>query len=189
MKQWFALHTKPYAEKRVAIHLAKRDIETFVPGVRRADAKTANVFRPLFPGYLFVHINLSEVSGARWLRYPGIRYLVTYGDEPVPVQEEVIAFLRQKLAERGISEQTDKPRFKPGGLVRIKDGPFRDMLAIFEGPNRPTQRVQVLLKALDRSVRLSLSISDLDSVETEKAREHVKRPRRTRGRGRRIHYS
>ena len=31
--------------------------------------------------------------------------------------------------------------FQPGDPVQITDGPFRDMLAIFEGPTTPTQRV------------------------------------------------
>lgn len=189
MKKWFALHTRPHAEKRVASQLARRDVETFVPGTRSASKGQAGKFRPLFPGYLFVRVNLKEEASAAWLRYPGVRYLVAYDDEPVPIQEEVIALLRQKLAERTETGRNGKPRFKPGGLVRIKDGPFGDMLAIFEGPSRPTQRVQVLLKALDRSVRLRLSISELDEVDAETTRERVKRPRRTRGRGRRINYT
>lgn len=189
MKKWFALHTKPHTETRVAAHLARRDIETFVPGTRKATSGKKGRFWPLFPGYLFVHINLNEEAGAGWLRYPGVRYLLTYGDEPVPIQEEVIAFLRQKLVETKERGRIEKPRFKAGMLVRIKDGPFRDMLAIFEGPSRATERVQVLLDSLDRSMRVRLSVSDLDSVDAEMMRERVKRPRRTRGRGRRINYS
>lgn len=189
MKKWFALHTRPHTEKRVAAHLARRDIETFVPGTPRAAKGKKSRFSPLFPGYMFVRINLNEQAGAGWLRYPGVRYLLAYGDEPVPIQEEVITFLRQNLVESGETGRNDKPAFKPGMLVRIKNGPFKDMLAIFEGPSRATERVQVLLDALERTVRVRLSVSDLDGVDTKTAQKRAKRPRRTRGRGRRINYS
>ena len=186
MKKWYALHTRPYAEGRVEVQLAKLDIETFAPGMRNAANGTRAQLIPLFPGYLFVHINLEKERTAVWLRYPGVRYLVGYDNEPVPVMEEVINVLRQKTAELWNEGRGPQPRFKRGGLVRIRAGLFADMLALFEGPVRPNQRVQVLLRALDRSMRLSLSLSEIEPVEADTTQLRSKRPRRTRGRGRRI---
>jgi len=70
--------------------------------------------------------------------------------------------------------------------VRITDGPFRDMWAIFEGPTTPSQRVQVLLTILGHARRVQLEPADLEKVPTGAEGPIPKRPRRTRGRGRRI---
>jgi len=58
------------------------------------------------------------------------------------------------------------------------------MLAIFESSTRPGQRVQLLLQALNRSVRVSASPSALEKITVDAEHEKVKQPRRTRGRGR-----
>jgi hypothetical protein len=82
--------------------------------------------------------------------------------------------------------------FEPGDVVRIKEGPFEDMLAIFDKEISPDGRVQVLLTALNRSVRLSIPGSDLEKTSKEAEEKNGtagKRPRRTRGRGRPIRRS
>lgn len=190
MKQWFALHTRAKVEWRVAATLDRWDIETFVPVTSRA-ATEGRIGRllPMFPGYLFIRIDLDRERTGAWLKFPGVRYIVARDNEPIPVTEEVIHLLRQKSAEHRAEGHQPQARFEPGALVRIREGPFRDMLAIFEGPSRPTNRVQVLLQALDRSMRLQLSSSMLDEVEADTEQRQTKRRRRTRGRGRRINYS
>ena len=89
------------------------------------------------------------------------------------------------------NDQTDLfEKFNEGDVVRINNGPFRDMLAVFDGPTTPTERVIVLLSGISGSVRLRISSATLDKV-SEPANSSVgslvtMRQRRTRGRGRRI---
>jgi transcription antitermination factor NusG len=88
MKQWFALRTKPLTERRVATHLQRNDVETFLPETRAPAATTARP-APFFPGYLFVHVDPTTTRSSAWL-VPGAVYLVGYGDEPAPIPEEVV---------------------------------------------------------------------------------------------------
>lgn len=64
---------------------------------------------------------------------------------------------------------------------------FQDMLAIFEGPTTPSQRVQLLLKVLGGS-RMQVDVTALEKAppDENQAPPPQKRSRRTRGRGRRI---
>ncbi|HZD11432.1 MAG TPA: transcription termination/antitermination NusG family protein [Candidatus Binatia bacterium] len=185
MKRWYALHTRPYAERRVAEQLERCDVETFVPGITAGGEKEKR-FRPLFPGYLFIRISLKHPQMARWLSFPGVRYIVAYGDEPVPVLDDAVALLKRKIAALRDESKDAQPQFKPGVPVRIKDGPFRDMIGVFEGRGGPSQRVRVLLEALSRSMRLQIDPSLLDAVDGPADQPRKKRPRRTRGRGRPI---
>lgn len=186
MKKWYALHTRPHAETRVAHQLAQWDIETFLPGTGYTDGNREERFRPLFPGYLFIYLNLRKERAAAWLNLPAVRYVVAYDNEPVPIVDDVMRVLKQRAAELRAARKEGEARFVPGGLVRIKDGPFKDMLAIFEGSSGQSQRVRVLLQALDRAMRLQLSPSNLDVVDSPIGQRKRKRRRRTRGRGRRI---
>ena len=76
--------------------------------------------------------------------------------------------------------------FRPGDEVRIIEGPFRDMLAVFHGPATPAQRVQVLLEILGRASRVQVEVTDLEKVTPGSTPAAPKRSRRTRGQGRRL---
>ena len=71
--------------------------------------------------------------------------------------------------------------------MRITAGPFKDMVAIFERPTSSAERVQVLLDILGRASRTEVATADLEKASPQAAEQaRVKRPRRTRGRGRPI---
>lgn len=181
MKQWYALHTKPRAEKRVRSALQQQNIEAYLPELMRSKAKGTVAPRPFFPRYLFMHLDLNQCETARWRWTPGLLHIVTLGDEPVSVPDRAIALIRQQLERLNAQGTQPDPPFRKGESVRITSGPFAGMLAIFDRVTGPEQRVQVLLDFLGGLNRVHLTADTL-----EKAPERPKRPRRTRGRGRRI---
>ena len=63
MNNWYIINTKPCAEFKVVGYLRSKDIKTFMPKLlvtRKHARKVEKVFRPLFPGYIFIAINLEE---------------------------------------------------------------------------------------------------------------------------------
>ncbi len=188
MKEWYALHTKPYSERKVAVRLDRHDIETYVPETK-SDAKRANGRRiPFFPGYMFINLDMQEANPSRWRYTPGVRYIVSYGDKPIAVSEELIRTIQKQLA--ALREQHDEgsrpAKFKPGDRVRVTKGPLQDMVAIFDGPTEPAERVRILLEVMSRYRRIRISQDALEKVDTEQDKQKKKRGRRTRGRGRPI---
>jgi transcriptional antiterminator RfaH len=182
MKQWFALHTRAYFERRVAAHLERNDIDAFLPETRDGPRASATSLAPLFPGYLFIFVDLESTRSSSFL-VPGVANLVGYGDEPVPIPEEVIKLIARRAAELS-TRHSRRPRFERGDAVRIKDGPFRDIVGIFDDDCDPSQRVRVLLTAMSRSLRVRLPLSALEKASKEEAARVEKPPRRSRGRGR-----
>jgi transcriptional antiterminator RfaH len=185
-KLWYTLHSKPNAEYRVASVLQQRGVQTYLPEIETPETSGRRKKKPFFPCYLFCKVDFEAVglSNIQWT--PGLRRIVAFGDEPVLVPDKVIELVRYKLDE--IEVQTGLPEhpFKSGDTVRITEGPFRDMMAIFEGPTTPARRVQVLLDILGRASRVQLDVIDLEKVSAEAKTQMPKRPRRTRGRGRQI---
>lgn len=187
MEQWYALYTKPNAEYQVARNFQQQEIRTYLPEIESPKARTGRKRKPFFPGYLFINIDFETVglSYVQWI--PGLRRVVTFDNRPVPLPNEVIDLIRRKLGEIEAAGGWPAHTFKPGDTVRITDGPFRDMLAIFDRPTTPAKRVQVLLTILGHASRVQVDVTDLEKPPPgAQAPAPPKRPRRTRGRGRRI---
>lgn len=186
MEAWYTLHTKPKAEYQVVTVLEQRGLQTYLPEKEISEGHRRGNKRPFFPCYLFVKVDFAVVglSSVQWT--PGLRRVVAFGDRPVSLPDEVIELMRRKLAESGANGSPPPHPFKPGDTVKITEGPFRDVLAIFDGPMKPSQRVQVLLTILGRVSRMQVDVADLEKASSDNSMPAPKRPRRTRGRGRRI---
>lgn len=187
MERWYAVHTKRNQERRVADTLARHDLEVFLPLVPDPK-KSPDTQIAFFPRYFFMRVDYATVNPLIWRWVPGFLYIISTGDRPIPIADEVIAMLAHRL-ESSLSQgsvQRIRLAFSEGDLVRIKRGPFRDLVGIFEGPNDPEQRVHVLLKTMNRSMRVRISADDLEKAEAQEDSKRGKAPRRTRGRGRRI---
>ena len=186
MTQWYALHTKPHKERSVATLLQEHDIKTFLPMIISHAAPKQKRNIPFFRGYIFASLDLKTNTSGQWRWTPGLRYIVSYGDEPIPIPEEVIDLVDRQAQAMSALAETQKHSFKPGDKVQMKNGPFRDMLAIFQGPTTPSERVQVLLTALGRSVRIRTEAANLEKYSKKSTQGGGKRQRRSRGRGRPI---
>lgn len=188
MNKWYALHTDPKVELMVAKALGQHGIETFLPEIRalRNDQDQKRI--PLFPGYLFINVDLNVEDPAHWRWVAGVRYIVAYGDWPVPVPREVICLIHKKIEAQEGDATPSTCRFRRGDKVRIREGPFKEMLGIFDGPLRPSSNVRVLLCGLGNAARLRIQPSVLEKVSGSAAVPISRRKRRTRGQGRTIHY-
>lgn len=186
MRHWYAVHTKPRTEKRVAMALQQRGVETFLPETTVFTANQKRRKAPFFPNYLFMRTDLATDNPALWQWTPGLRHIVTYGSRPAPIPDEVIMLIGVKLHELDYEGSELRHPFEPGDIVRIKNGPFRDMMAIFDGPSTPSKRVHVLMGSLNNSVRVRIIASDLEEAQGATNLPRYKRPRRTRGHGRHI---
>lgn len=186
MERWYALYTKPNAEYRVVAALSRRGIQTFLPEIESPHRRPERRRRPFFPCYLFIRVDFGQVriSSVQWT--PGLRRVVAFGARPVPLSDEVISLIRRKLEGLNAAGGWPAHTFQPGETVRITDGPLKGMLAIFEGPSKPSERVRVLLTFLGQAKRMNLPAADLEKAPPEAGAPASKRPRRTRGRGRRI---
>ncbi|QHF02904.1 transcription/translation regulatory transformer protein RfaH [Pseudomonas asturiensis] len=155
--RWYLIQTKPRQEARAEEHLLRQHFECYRPlnsGEKRRNTKT-QTDEELFPGYLFirmdqVHDNWYPIRSTR-----GVARIVTFGGHPIPVQDELIEQIRQRLS-------VPAPRlvFTQGEQVRIKSGGFCDVEAIFLTADG-TERAVILLNMLQRQQKVVLPISSL----------------------------
>ena len=186
MKTWYALHCKPNSEYQVVSILQQRGIVSYLPEISTSGTDRSQRNKPLFPCYLFCNVDLQQVglSTIQWI--PGLRRIVTFDGQPTPVPDGIIDLIRHKLDEnQGTSDSLyPKHQFKSGDLVRITEGPFQDMIAIFDGSTSPSERVQILLSILGGVTRVQVEVNQLEKASSQVISPNLRPPRRTRGRGR-----
>jgi transcription antitermination factor NusG len=156
MGEWYLVHTRAQLERRVHERLKSSGMDALLPllkkRVRRWDRLVSSV-GPLFPCYLLVlPRDQQDRSAIEFL--PGVRGLVRFGSEPSPVPRLIVEELKERCAA-GPVELPPKP-LKMGVPVRVTHGPFRNFEGIFERHLSGTERVAILLSALQGAVRMVL---------------------------------
>ena len=120
-RRWFAVFTVPQNEKSVVRHLNLRSVESFVPTYETIrvwkNRQRVTTVLPLFPCYVFVHINQRE--RVRVLESPGVLRMIGNGRQYVALEQAEIEFLRSGISGRKVEPFQD---LVVGEKVRIKAG-------------------------------------------------------------------
>lgn len=160
MKQWYALRSKQKKESSAGALLAKAGIEVYIPEVRvHKQHGKPPVLEPFFPGYLFSRLDplLGEIRLANYTS--GILHVVGFGDQPCPVPDSLILYIKERLMRGGAGAAREN--LSPGERVVITSGPLEGVQAIFDCHLSPTGRVRVLIQMLERLCRTELHVGQL----------------------------
>lgn len=161
MKHWHALFTKPRMERRVAETLDSRGLEVFAP-LFEYHGKRGNLLdKPYFPRYIFARFDWHHdgMASVQWT--PGLSRVVTFDGQPAWLADEQVEYMQSML------ERLDGDQFlslKPGERVRVTDGPFRDLEAVFGGRLNGEARVAILLQILGRQTRVIVRAGDIQRI-------------------------
>jgi transcription elongation factor/antiterminator RfaH len=155
---WYLVQTHPKQEDRAESNLKSCGIETLVPRFRdrRRNFYTGEITlhtKHLFPSYIFARFIAKDLhQKVRYTR--GIRRLISFGDSPTVVDEEIIAMIRSRISEDGFVRIEED--IKPGDKVIIKDGPLRTIAGIFEREMNSADRVRILLLAVNYQAHVEI---------------------------------
>jgi transcription elongation factor/antiterminator RfaH len=159
MKHWHALYTKPRKEHQVNASLQEQGIETYLPTVRRKIRRRDRPDRVVyFPCYLFARLDLKVVprSSIAWM--PGVRCIVSAGEQPAIVPNEIVDLIRSRLED---IEEVGHGKLKQGDRVRIASGPLRHLEAVFDQPLSAADRVRILLDVMGRMTPVEIDYSQI----------------------------
>ena len=160
--RWYAAYTSSNHEKRVAEQMGVRGMEHFLPlyaSIRRWRNGRVTLQRPLFPGYVFVHIALREKL--RVQQIPGVAWLVGFDGTPAALPEEEIEALRTGL---GTGMQAEPhPYFTVGRRVRVTSGPMAGLQGILRR-RKNNARLVVSLHLIQRSMAVEIDEADVEPL-------------------------
>ena len=166
MMGWYVVYTQPRAEARALCHLQNQGFDCFLPwlrALRRHARKIEPAMTPLFPRYLFVNFDATEV---RWRCINGTRGVVgllTDGTNPIRVQHDAVEKLRQQSDDMGAVSLSALGLFTQGLKVRITSGAFAGLVGEL-GKISIHDRVVVLLNFMGVQTGVQMSAYGIEAA-------------------------
>ena len=160
MRRWYVASTHSKAESRALWHLRNQGYHGYLPRYRKRRTharRTELVPAPLFPGYIFIAVDIGVTSWHPIRSTIGIRHLICHGNNPVPVPKGVVEDIIAREGEDGIISAPSLPPFADGEPVKVTAGPFLGQIGFFECVS-DDERIVILLEMLGRRIRVPLPL-------------------------------
>lgn len=161
MSNWYLVHTKIRQERIALENLQRQGFECFLPEVsveKLRRGKLVVLREPLFSRYLFIRLE-SGVDAPSWspIRSTvGVQRLVTFGQVPAKVHEDLIKSIRLKSESPELLVRV----FTQGDQVLVTGGPFVGLEAIFQTTDAEGRAI-LLLTMLSKPVKLTLESNSI----------------------------
>jgi transcriptional antiterminator RfaH len=162
---WYVIQTKPKKEEDAKSYLSTKGLEIFNPLMENfviRNGKINKEYKSLFPGYMFGKFDLEQdYPLVRWGR--GVKKVLSLGGGyPTPVSEEVITIIKRRTDSYGIVRKSY--HFETNDRIRIKSGPLKDLLGIFERWVSDNDRVRILLNLIGYQPAVETHYSMIEKV-------------------------
>ncbi len=152
---WYAAKSRPSQDRRAIENLERQSFTTYWPQIEIEKIKNGKVIHQreaLFPGYIFVHFQLSAEPWHRINNTLGIQRLLSFSQDGTPskVPDGVVENLKFREST-GQLKFSEIRRFRKGDLIKVKNGQsvgFQGIVVRTKG-----ERVEFLLNLLGRKVR------------------------------------
>src|ERR1700722_5459695 len=161
-EHWYAVSVRPKHERMVTRHLEHQGLNHFLPfyrSVRRWKDRPKELDMPLFPGYVFVNLDLRDRLGV--LRAPGVVQFVTFQGQPAAVPDSEVRALESSLCA-GLRPQPH-PYLRQGKKVRVKSGLLADAEGIMIR-RKDGFRLVLSIELISRSVMLEVDETDVEPI-------------------------
>ena len=161
--KWYLIQCKAREDHRALEHLERQEFRCYQPvrSVERIRQGQRHVVsEPLFPGYLFIHLDRLNDNWHPIRSTRGVLRWVAFNGEPTPVPDQIVDGIRERV-ER--SRTAVKPHFNPNDRVMLMEGPFAHLEAIFVA-TRGEDRVLLLLNILQQEQRLEFPLQSVKKI-------------------------
>ncbi|MBI2303024.1 MAG: transcription termination/antitermination factor NusG [Armatimonadetes bacterium] len=172
--RWFAVHTFTGQENKVAILIERmseaqgiresfsdfliptEDEVTSVSGRKRV------IKRKLFPGYIFVRMDLNDSSQRLVQNTAGVTGFMGAGGDPAPLSSEEEQSL---LRIRAKPEEVTTSGWSENEVVRIISGPFAEFTGRIDEVNLSRETVRVMINIFGRDTPVELKFTEVEREE------------------------
>lgn len=171
--RWYVVHTYSGHENKVAetlkqraetLNLTAKILEILIPTqekiqIKRGQRKTVN--EKIFPGYMLVHMELTDDSWLAVRTTQGVTGFVGIGNKPSPLPRHEVEAIQKYMSQAAPQYKAD---FVEGEAVRIVEGPFNDFLGTVKSINDERGKVEVLVNIFGRETPVELDFLQIKKV-------------------------
>jgi len=174
-RNWYAIHTYAGYENAVLRNLKQR-IESFGVGdkifnvvvptekkIKIKAGKRVEVEEKVYPGYVLVDMIVDDSSWYIIRNTPRVTGFVGAGVNPVPLAKKEVdeLFSRMDKEDSKTKHQID---IDVGDIVRIADGPFKDLEGKVNDVDRERGKIKVLVSMFGRETPVELDFLQIKKL-------------------------
>ena len=163
-ERWYVVQSLSRREATAEHHLRRQGFRAFLPRFQkkvRHARQIKTILAPVFPGYLFVALDIEK---DRWRSINGtfgVARIITAYEQPAVVPKGVVERLVASVDDKGLVIFDDGLRL--GNRVRILEGPFADTFGVLERLD-DRGRIKILLEIMGGKVPILIDRNAVTSL-------------------------
>jgi transcription termination/antitermination protein NusG len=119
----------------------------------------------VYPGYIYIKMILNKEVGYLIQNTQYVSRIAGTGDFAVPLEEGYVEKIKQQLQKESQNVTSSTAiSYNLGDLVKVVDGPFKDMVGKVSGLDPANSRINVLLTIFDRETNVELDVLEVKKV-------------------------
>lgn len=172
-RRWYVLHTYSGYEENVASNLRQRTesmdmgskiFNIMIPTERKIKIKNGKrkvVEEKIFPGYILVEMIVDDDSWYVVRNTPNVTGFIGTGTIPTPLSEKEVKELQKRM---GVEEPKFKIDVSAGSLVRIVDGPFKNLEGKVTVVDEARGKIKILVSMFGRETPVELDFLQIKKI-------------------------
>ena len=163
MKHWYAIYTRPRAEKPVYKRLAEAGITVFLPlhkTLRQWSDRKKMVEVPLFSSYIFVEVDESDYDTV--LKTYGVVKYISFEGKAASIPQKQIDNLKL-IIDSEADIEVSQEHLKPGQKVEVTHGALKGLCGELLKTTKK-HRFLVRIDTINQNLLVSISEKFLQSV-------------------------
>ena len=173
VRNWYAIHTYAGYENAVLRNLRQRIdslgmhdkiFNVIVPiekKIKIKAGKRVEVEEKIYPGYVLVDMIVTDDSWYVVRNTPRVTGFVGAGVNPVPLKKEEVDYLFKKKDQSTIKHKID---IAINEIVRIVDGPFKDLEGKVNSVDGERGKIKVLVSMFGRETPVELDFLQVKKI-------------------------
>ncbi len=173
-RNWYAIHTYAGYENAVLRNLKQRIdslgmqekiFNVIVPSEKKIKVKAGKrveVEEKVYPGYVLVDMIVTDDSWYVVRNTPRVTGFVGAGVNPVPLNKDEMAALFKSMDTETVAKH--KIDLTIGEIVRIGDGPFKELEGKVESVDQERGKVKVLVSMFGRETPVELDFLQVKKI-------------------------
>lgn len=175
--QWYVLKVQSNRERTIRDSLLKRIRmegmseyfgEIIIPTEKVAEktkgGKKRVVERKLYPGYIMIHMILTDESWYLVRDTSGVGDFTGAAGKPIPMSDEEINRMLGLEAAKDVEPEKVKIEFATGDVVKIKEGAFEGFEGTIDAIDESSGKITVLIEIFGRSTQVELDYWQAERV-------------------------
>ncbi|MEY8001945.1 transcription termination/antitermination protein NusG [Clostridium sp. JNZ X4-2] len=168
--KWYVVHTYSGYENKVKANLEKtienRELYDWIDDVQVPmeeqveikDGKKKITLKKVFPGYVLIHMIMTDDSWYIVRNTRGVTGFVGPGSKPVPLTDE-------EVKDMGINEKPVNVDVSVGENIKVKSGPLENFLAVIQEINTEKKKIKALVNMFGRETPVELDFNQIEKID------------------------